>query len=949
MSVSDGASTNKAFNIFEHLRLDNSDRAAFVDLEGNSLSYSELLGKAIEIKDRIADLALDSLGRSVLVLPDHPTTAILQLALMGDNCSLVLANPSNNKRELTELIDSVGANSIISESDNSLVTQLAREASLLHLGISISGTDNFELSIQKICQPESRAKSASHDNSIALILPTSGSTGTPKLVPLPLTAILKSAANISEHLSLGKEDRALHILPMFHIGAIVDLVLAPLIGRGSVYFAHGLAFDQLASGVRNQRASWMQLVPTMLTRLVVETSDEELLLLGDSLRFVRSVSSDLAPKEQSEAEAVLGATPIIQIYGMTETCGQIASNPLPPEERKQGSVGRAAGAEISILDAFGNPLEVSEEGEICVRGETVISGYENLDNSQVFFGPWLRTGDLGKFDTEGYLYISGRLKEIVNRGGEKIALQEIDRVALSHPDVQEAAAFSVSHPSLGEEVAIALTLNGDSNEPDFKSYFAENLAQHKCPRQVLVLDQLPRLGSGKIDRRSLAERVEVDQDSVANLSSGDYQAQSLNEQLVSRLWSKILRTQAPVPGDDFFDAGGDSLAATGFLAALEKATRKNFPADLLYKAPVYEKLVQAIDEIGMSSDHRLDLPKPIFDAVRHATAAWPGRRRRKDSLIIELNTVGSRQSFFWCGNGRDNFEDIVEEFGADRPLYVLRTLSGLKQKTTANTELLARHYALEIEQIEPIGPICIGGVCQGAVLAKRIVEQLADRGREIKLVVFVDRIFVESFEFPTLLIWSGSSQYSARIAYAKPELGLPWLYPRGAKALHHSKSHDALVTGEGAEELVLNIASYLDGVKEIASPSQQSSEVLEERKQLYGAIVAGRLPRLVRAGEILKVKVRITNISEGDWNADNGFSIAARWFNLDGHIRIVRAGGAELGQALRREETTDLEFEIEVPGKRLPYILLIDMVDEGVGWFHQMGSKRIKSQFVIVY
>ena len=942
--------SSSASNILDYLGIEESEQTAFVDHEGNSLSYSELHARVSQAQEQVQYLDSGSMRRCVTVLPDHPTTSILQLALLG-NYTLIPANPASSERELRELVRSVGADCLISNSNDSLAEKLSAELSLCHLGFDRREDQSFDFAIQKLTGDKSESGAQSQafesDSTAALILPTSGSTGDPKLVPLQLSALAKSAINIAQHLQLSASDRALHILPMFHIGAIVDLVLAPLIKGGSLCFAQGVAFNELASTATKQKVSWVQLVPTMLNRLLLESDDQQLKKLGDSLRFVRSVSSDLPPNLQLEAEARLSNTPIIQIYGMTESSGQIASNPLPPEQRREGSVGRPVGVKLCIMDSYGNPLPSEEEGEICIDGETMMQGYENYDNSKAFYGSWLRTGDLGKLDKDGFLHISGRLKEIVNRGGEKIALQEIDRVALAYEQIVEAAAFAVPHASLGEEVAIAVVpLSQELSEPDLRAYFSEYLAEHKLPRQILFLPELPKLGSGKIDRRALGSMLQSAEPEEAGHGTAEYRPTSISERLISRLWIKVLGADPPVPGDDFFDAGGDSLAATGFLAALEKATKRNFSADLLYRAPTFEKLVAAIDsaESKQVDEYQLDLPKPIFDAIRQATAAWPGRRRQANSLVIEHNTAGSKQSFFWCGNGIEHFEDMITALGPDRPSYVLRTLSGLKFKSDTNTKLLASHYVLEIEDIQPEGPICLGGFCQGAVLARQIAEQLDDRGREIKLVIFVDRVFVQPFELPTLLVWSSSSQYSSRMAYLNPEIGLPYLYPAGAVAIRHNSPHRGSVFGQGAVELVERISPYLDfGLPE---PEQIGSEscTFKERAKSYRAEINSKIPRIVRSGSEISVQVEIKNTSDEDWSStsENGFYLAARWINLDGHIRTILAGSVELNKGLAVGESVEVDIKVQVPGKKLPYFLILDMVDEGVTWFHQQENPIFK-------
>ena len=207
-----------------------------------------------------------------------------------------------------------------------------------------------------------------------------------------------------------------------------------------------------------------------------------------------------------DLEAAFGA-PVLEAYGMTEAAHQMASNPLPPAARKPGSVGQGTDVRISIMDADGRHLASGERGEVVIQGPNVIRGYENNPeaNATSFTDGWFRTGDQGILDSDGYLTLVGRIKELINRGGEKISPREIDEVLLTHPAVAEAVCFGVAHPTWGEEVAAAVVLREAATESDLLAYCRERLADYKRPKQIHITEAIPRTATGKIQRRVVAQ------------------------------------------------------------------------------------------------------------------------------------------------------------------------------------------------------------------------------------------------------------------------------------------------------------------------------------------------------------------------------------------------------------------------------------------------------------
>jgi acyl-CoA synthetase (AMP-forming)/AMP-acid ligase II len=252
--------------------------------------------------------------------------------------------------------------------------------------------------------------------------------------------------------------------------------------------------------------TWYSAVPT-IHQLLLARADKSARPAGaDKLRFIRSCSASLPPQVMADLETAFGA-PVLQAYGMTEAAHQMSSNPLPPGTRLPGSVGRGTDVGIGIMDAEGRLLPAGERGEVVIQGPNVVSGYENTPeaNATAFTDGWFRTGDQGVLDENGYLTLTGRLKEMINRGGEKISPREIDEVLLAHPAVAEAVCFGMPHVTWGEEVAAAVVVREAATEQELLAHCKERLADFKRPKVIHIVEAIPRTATGKIQRRVVAQ------------------------------------------------------------------------------------------------------------------------------------------------------------------------------------------------------------------------------------------------------------------------------------------------------------------------------------------------------------------------------------------------------------------------------------------------------------
>ena len=345
---------------------------------------------------------------------------------------------------------------------------------------------------------------------VALILHTSGTTSRPKIVPLTHRNVCASARNISAMLKLTQADRELHVMPLFHIHGLIAGVLAPMAVGSQIFCTPGFNALKFFAWMKECKPTWYTAVPTMHQTILSRAAGNMDVIEANPLRFIRSSSSSMPTQVIAELEKVFKA-PLIESYGMTEAAHQMASNPLPPAKRIPGSVGIAAGPEVAIMDLSGNLMPAGEIGEVVIRGENVTLGYANNDkaNAEAYTHGWFRTGDQGMMTDDGYLSLTGRLKEIINRGGEKISPLEVDEVLMDHPAVMQVVTFAMPHPKLGEDVAACVVLREGQTltERELRDFAATKLADFKVPKKILFMAEIPKGATGKLQRIGLAVKL----------------------------------------------------------------------------------------------------------------------------------------------------------------------------------------------------------------------------------------------------------------------------------------------------------------------------------------------------------------------------------------------------------------------------------------------------------
>ena len=481
--------------------------------------YLDYTGLAEQIDRTVTSLNALGLGRGDrvgIVLPNGPEMASAFVSLAAGTTTAPL-NPGYRRKEYDFYLEDLGAKALIVEAGSeSEAVDSARSLGIAVLTLHVpeeARAGQFELEADSEVElgPTASPGPATPDD-VALMLHTSGTTSRPKLVPLLHRNVCASAHHIRTTLSLTPDDRCLNVMPLFHIHGLMAPVLASLSAGAAVACTPGFNALKFFSWLDEVEPSWYSAVPTMHQTILARAGRNVEAVARARLRFIRSSSASLPPQVLGELEETFGV-PVVEAYAMTEAAHQMTCNQLPPGVRKAGTVGPAAGPEVSVMDEEGNLLDPGAVGEIVIRGPNVTPGYENNPeaNATAFTNGWFRTGDQGVMDEDRYVTLTGRLKEIINRGGEKISPKEVDEVLMDHPAVQQVVTFAVPHDKLGEEVAAAVVLREgvEATTTEIRDFAAERLAAFKVPRTVLIIDEIPKGPTGKLRRIGLAEQLGV--------------------------------------------------------------------------------------------------------------------------------------------------------------------------------------------------------------------------------------------------------------------------------------------------------------------------------------------------------------------------------------------------------------------------------------------------------
>ena len=682
------------------------------------LSFGDLDRHVRRIGTALRDAGVGAASRVGIALPRSPEAALLNVGICA-NATVVPFNPTLPPAELRAELERVRPDALIVPAGATLpewANGQGDDFALFRATKAITSFDEIALEpVRPLVSPRPAGQAIAGQvtaQSWTAIFKTSGTTGPSKRVPVTHQNLIEMARKMERWLALTPADRSACIMPIYYnAGFKATLVVPLLIGCSVALPASGGAND-MDQWLAELRPTWLTASPAFLQGVAekLRTSPDTRFL--DSLRFVLSTASYLPEPLRAELQQLL-ARPIVEFYGLCEA-GMMTGPLLPPHAAKAGSVGRIPPGELVIRDDAGQPVPAGQVGHVLLSGPSVMPGYLFDDIDGVPSGlvdGWLATGDIGSVDADGHLTVAGRTKEIINRGGEKVAPYDVEKALLGHPAVREAAAFAVPHPRLGENVGAAVVLHpGAAATPtELVDFVYDRLAPFQRPRHVHVVDRFPVGATGKTSRPQLSAAFSQKKETVIPPAAP-------LEILIAEIWKRVLNRADSGPeigmDDDFFEIGGDSLQATEMLLAVEKAMRHHIkPSDIRAQLTI----------------------RLLSEKLASATAA-----KRE---VITKAASGKGTPMFWChgdfcGWGFYAFR-LSEMLKADGPMYLLHSLLD-DSKGITTIEQMAARYLAEVQAAAPSGPIRVGGYCHGGLAALELAHLLERAGREVEKVVLID-------------------------------------------------------------------------------------------------------------------------------------------------------------------------------------------------------------------
>jgi oxalate---CoA ligase len=676
------------------------------------VTYGRLLRHTDEVQDILRHSGISVQDRVALVVPTGPELTVAILSIAASTVCAPL-HPESREVEFDFYLTDLKASALIVDSS---VDSPARRSAGRH-GIPVvelTPDRNAGACLFTLESDRGRASASGEVGTVqdaALVLYTSGTTRRPKKVLLTHANLWSRARQRVAALNLTERDRCLNMMPLYHDSGL-QMVLATLASGGTVLCPPRLDAEVFFAWLDEFHPTWYSAVPTLQQAILSSAKHHGDALDRCALRFIRTGTGSLAPQVLAELERVF-AVPVIQTYGMTEV-GTVCSNPMPPGLRKPGSVGVPAGPDVAIIDNNGAHLSAGKIGEVVVRGPNVFRGYEDdpTATAAAFSDEWFRTGDLGMLDADGYLFLKGRLTDLINRGGQKVSPHEVESALLVHPDVAEAVVFPKPHPTLGEEVAAAVVL-GDSartTEQDLRRWVAARVADFKVPRRIVAVREIPTETTGKVRRSQLAEHF------GSALRVSYRTAETSLEIALAQIWSDALGGARVGLHDNFFDLGGDSLSAARMCASIEEhVTGQPVPVATLLQAPTVAELA---------------------DWLREAKPAT-----LSGTCLVPIQTGGSRPPLF-CLHGVTGFAvylSLARHLGPDQPVYGVQApwVDG-PLPSSVRFEDLAAKYVREIRTLFPQGPYLLCGYSMAGLLAWEVAQQLHALEQRVALLALLD-------------------------------------------------------------------------------------------------------------------------------------------------------------------------------------------------------------------
>lgn len=692
------------------------DAPALVEISGKSLNHRQLLSRIRETVENFHSFGIGRGDRIAILLPNDPEAALCSISVACTATSAPL-NPASTPTELEWILRRMNPRGVIFDDSTARAAEVAARLGIPAIRLIRDSREVGSFHLDGPRGPAAQPGWAEPDD-VALLVHTSGSTSSPKAAPLTHRNICCGAQNNIAQLGLSAGDRCLCVTSLFYTQGILVSVLSSLFAGGSVVVTPGYDPVRFFEWLDRLGPTWYAAPVAIHQSIVARAAQHSEIVERSRLRVIRSSSAPASAELTARVETLFRAL-MLNSYGLTETSSTIVGERLPPTERRPGSVGTPLGCEIGIADADGMLQPRGTIGEVVVRGPAVLRAYEADPqvNRDSFFGEWLRTGDLGRVDEDGYLFLTGRIKEIINRGGEKISPTEIDQVLTAHPDVASAVAFSIPDAVLGEEIGAAVVLRDGARpelEAELREFAAQRLGPSKIPRRFVFLDEIPKAQTGKFLRIGLAEKLGITQAAVRQQSpGGDSAPKDPLTMVMLHLWEDVLG-RAPIGvEDDFFDLGGDSLLGARLLSRVEQTFGQRLTLATFLTAPTVAKMTL----------HLTRSPERGYDFGA--------------SKIIPIRTSGSLPPLFIV-HPHPLFRDLILALPAEQPVYGLTGPDPALLTAPFQLHEIAAQQVEAIRQFQPRGPYALMGWCADGVVAYEMARMFGASGEEVPMVALVD-------------------------------------------------------------------------------------------------------------------------------------------------------------------------------------------------------------------
>lgn len=706
-----------ALRAIAHYAVAAPQAPALIEPEGITLNYQELWEQIEAISRRLREAGVGPGQRVAVLLPQGALQVLAVAGVLNQHVAIPL-QAKTTASEVESHLRRLSATALITSQEFKEETEAAIQSGVIVLNVR-NGESPDEWQIRTT--DAVRTTTVETTNAI-LFLITSATTGNSKIVPLSPANLDAGNESTRDAARLTSADRLLLMVSLCHrLG--MESALAQWLADGAVIATEGFDPSAYIHWLNDQRPTWYVCTPTVHQGALLQLRNEPP-SAPHSLRFLQSAGAPLPNEVRQELEEVL-SVPVLNGYGATEA-HYIAIEAFPPIHLVPNAAGRSCGSEIGIMAPSGELLLSGEEGEIVVRGAAVFSGYYDDPEATdaAFHKGWFRTGDLGRLDQDGNLFVTGRLKEMINRGGEKILPGEVDAAFETHPAVLEAAAFAVPHPTLGEDVACAVVLRTGTESQvsarELRRHASQQLASFKVPHRIHFVDEIPRGELGKPQRWMLTEQVSGTNATAPTPAEFSEQLKANGIVInLHEIWARMLDREDLSFDEDFFEAGGDSLAAINMLAEVDQrfGTQTSAMAASFIDEPTLGHLAGLV---GVPSP-----PKPTYG----------------DSCDIQIFSVGQggthTRLFCFPPDGTEGlpFRRLAKHLQGEIDLSVVRPANTWYSRSLFTFEHIAAEAIALIRRAQPQGPYFVCGNCFGGVVAIEAARQLSLEGQEARVIL----------------------------------------------------------------------------------------------------------------------------------------------------------------------------------------------------------------------